>query len=328
MPFWFTLFLFTLSFVATALLAPKPKLQNAKAGSFKDSSFPITKEGTPVTLFWGTVRLRGPNVLWYGDFYTQAMTQKVKTGLFSSKRVITGYRYFLGMHLGLGLYCPFSAGASFRKIWADDKLLWSGDVAPGPAGEPIYIGQGSAFGGKDRGGGFRGTIRLYSGTFAQTTSSYLLSKLSPQSIVPAYRGLVHAVLERCEVGEQPQVRPLSFEVSMIPEGLGFGAIGDDANPVEILYDILRSDWGRLGIDPALIDTDSFSDGAQVCENEGNGMSIALASPGDASDAIEEILTQIDAILFEEPSTRKITLYTIQEKMNTTTKPLLRKTCPT
>jgi hypothetical protein len=312
MPFWFTLFLFTLSFVATALLAPKPKLQNAKAGSFKDSSFPITKEGTPVTLFWGTVRLRGPNVLWYGDFYTQAMTQKVKTGLFSSKRVITGYRYFLGMHLGLGLYCPFSAGASFRKIWADDKLLWSGDVAPGPAGEPIYIGQGSAFGGKDRGGGFRGTIRLYSGTFAQTTSSYLLSKLSPQSIVPAYRGLVHAVLERCEVGEQPQVRPLSFEVSMIPEGLGFGAIGDDANPVEILYDILRSDWGRLGIDPALIDTDSFSDGAQVCENEGNGMSIALASPGDASDAIEEILTQIDAILFEEPSTRKITLKMIRD----------------
>jgi hypothetical protein len=312
MPFWFTLFLFALSFVATALLAPKPKLQNAKAGKFSDSSFPITKEGTPVTLFWGRLRLRGPNVLWYGDYYTKAMTQKVKTGLFSSKRVTTGYKYSLGMHLGLGLYCPFSSGAVFKKIWADDKLLWSGDVAPGSAGHAIYINKGSIFGGKDRGGGFRGTIRLYSGTFAQTTSPYLLSKLSPQSIVPAYRGLVYAVLERCEVGEQPQVKPLSFEVSMIPEGLGFGAIGDDANPVEILYDLLRSDWGRLGIDPALIDTDSFSDGAQVCEDEGNGMSIALATPDNAKDAIEEILTQIDAILFEEPSTRKITLKMIRD----------------
>lgn len=39
MPFWVTLALFAFSFIATALLAPKPNIENAKPGTLGDFNF-------------------------------------------------------------------------------------------------------------------------------------------------------------------------------------------------------------------------------------------------------------------------------------------------
>jgi hypothetical protein len=56
-------------------------------------------EGRPIPIVWGTCKLQGPMVAWYGDLTVSAMKKKVKTGIFSSEKVTTGYKYYLGMQL-------------------------------------------------------------------------------------------------------------------------------------------------------------------------------------------------------------------------------------
>ena len=103
MPFWLTLALFAISFIATALLAPKPNIENAKPGQLGDFRFPRNDEGAPVPIFWGRVRLRGGNTLFYGNLRAEAIREKVKTGLFSSKRVTVGHTYSLTINMAFGL---------------------------------------------------------------------------------------------------------------------------------------------------------------------------------------------------------------------------------
>ena len=58
------------SLVLTAIpyvLAPKPKTTPPKAAGLDDFSLPTAEEGRPIPVVFGTVLLRGPNVVWAGD---------------------------------------------------------------------------------------------------------------------------------------------------------------------------------------------------------------------------------------------------------------------
>lgn len=100
---WFTLALFAVSFIAVALLAPKPEIEDARAQDLDPNSFPRATEDSPVPLVLGCVRQRAPNTLWYGGFRAEAQKERVKTGIFSSKKVTTGYKYYLTFDLGICL---------------------------------------------------------------------------------------------------------------------------------------------------------------------------------------------------------------------------------
>jgi hypothetical protein len=80
-------------FVLAELLRPKPNIENAKPAGLGDFQFPTATEGRPVPILWGTVRQKGPNVVWYGDFEQVPMVVEVKTGLFSKEDQITGFKY-------------------------------------------------------------------------------------------------------------------------------------------------------------------------------------------------------------------------------------------
>ncbi len=60
---WFTIALFFVSFLVTALLAPKPDIENARAGSLDDVQFPRATEDAPIPLVLGKIRLNAPNTL-------------------------------------------------------------------------------------------------------------------------------------------------------------------------------------------------------------------------------------------------------------------------
>jgi hypothetical protein len=310
MPFWFALILFVVSFVATALLAPKPNIENAKAAKLGDFRFPRSKEGEPVPLFWGRVRLRGPNTLWYGNLQSIPITKKIKTGIFSSKQIIVGFRYLLTIDMAFGLFS--GSGAVFKTIWLGEKEIWSGNVSVD--GTVVSVNLPELFGGLESGGGVIGDIALYTGSFTQAIDSHLQSVAPDSTLVPAYRGLVHAVFRDFEVGERPHVDPINIEVEQIPSALGLGAVGSDgdANPAEVLYDIFTFDWGRVDFSTTLINSASFTAAGTTLETEGNGISIKIESANDARDVIQEILQQIDGIIYEEPETREIFLKLIRE----------------
>ena len=58
------------SLVLTAIsyvLAPRPKTTPPKAAGLDDLTLPTAEEGRPIPVVFGTVLLRGANVVWAGD---------------------------------------------------------------------------------------------------------------------------------------------------------------------------------------------------------------------------------------------------------------------
>ncbi len=65
------LVLMVASYVLTSLTM---KTQNAKPAALEDWDFPQSEEGTTQTVIFGDVWLKGPFILWYGDYETIKIT--------------------------------------------------------------------------------------------------------------------------------------------------------------------------------------------------------------------------------------------------------------
>ena len=74
MNFVFQLVLLVVSYFVSAALAPKPP--KPKPAALEDFDIPVAEQGRPVPVVFGTVQITGPNVLWYGDLRTTAITEK------------------------------------------------------------------------------------------------------------------------------------------------------------------------------------------------------------------------------------------------------------
>jgi hypothetical protein len=307
---WFTLALFAASFFLSALLTPKPQIEDARAGKLGDLKFPRVDEGAPVPMIFGRVRMRAPNVIWYGNFKSSAQKEKVKTGLFSSKKVVTGYKYFVGFDLALAL----GENTRLHKIWVEKKTLWNSGGGSGLGTTTLYINKPGIFGGSKKGGGMQGWAEYYAGDVPQSPSSHLESYLGED--VPGYPGVAHIYFRQLYVGTSPSIRPLSFEISRYPDNLSLGAgvidVGQDINPMAIIYDLITDPWGGVNVDPSVIDTTSFTAIAATLATEGNGMSMMIQSPNDVEGVVEEVLRQIDGILYQDPVTGKVNIRLIRD----------------
>ena len=74
MNFVFQLALLVISYFVSAALAPKPP--KPKPAALEDFDIPVAEQGRPVPVVFGTVLITSPNVLWYGDLRTTAITEK------------------------------------------------------------------------------------------------------------------------------------------------------------------------------------------------------------------------------------------------------------
>lgn len=165
--FWITLLIYAALFVASELLRPKPNIENARAQEVK---FPTASEARPVPLVWGTVRIDGPNVMWHGDVRQVPIYEKIKTGLFTSEKVVVGFQYKVGVQFGL---CRGPIDA-IEKVWVGQKEVFSGSKGDG---EVISVLEPEFFGGSgpSGSGGLAFDMRVFGGTTTQTASSYLNS---------------------------------------------------------------------------------------------------------------------------------------------------------
>ncbi len=308
---WFTLALFLVSFVITALLAPKPEFENARADELDPNNFPMASEDSPIPLVLGRVRLNAPNTLWYGDFESKAITEKVKTGLFSSKKVTVGYKYYLGLDMGLAL----GPGVVLREVYIDETLVWSGDTTGGTE-TVINISDSELFGGYKSGGGWGSTGKFYSGAFTQNVDTYVEGQVGSGN-VPAYNGMAHMVFEHAYIGESASLRKMAFVLECYTNSLDLpdsGTINDgvDMNPAEAIYQIMVDTWRGLGIAVSDIDLVALQTVGQVLWEEQNGVSILVTSESDGARLISEILRQIDGIMYQDPDSGKVTISLIRD----------------
>ena len=304
MGFFITLFLFALTTVLQEVLRPKPEFENARPANLGDFRFPTAQESRPVPLPWGTVKIDGPNVVWYGDLRQTPIRVKQKTGLFSSTRQTVGYRYNIGIQMSL---CLGEVGKLLR-IWVGDKELWTTGLT---GAGTISINEPDFLGGEDLGnGGIVGDFSFLTGSTSQTANSYLSSFQSFSGDTPAYRGFSYIVWEGGYIGNSTNIKPFKFEIQRIPDGLdlatahlGQNDTGDnvvntyDANPANVIYEILTDTRWGLGVSASNIDLDSFRTAGGTFATEGNGISMVVDSQKDALDILREIERQVDGVLY-------------------------------
>jgi len=298
------LILFAITMALSELLKPKPEIENARPAGLGEFQFPTATEGRVVPIVWGTVKQKGPNVIWYGDLRSTAITEKQKTGLFSSEKIVLGYRYRIGIQMAICRGGETPVG-NLLRIWVGDDELWSGNVSMD--GTAIDIDEPEFFGGDKQGaGGIVGTLRFHSGSRTQAVNTYLADGRQVISgATPAYRGTCNSVWEGGYIGNSENMKPWSFEIRRIPNGLSLGTpsvnSGNDANPMNVIYELLtNTEWG-LGQPAADIDAANFVAAADALLAEGNGFSMILDSRMDAQEFLRQIEQQIDGVIYMDRS---------------------------
>lgn len=142
-------------------------------------------------------------------------------------------------------------------------------------------------------GGSGCTLNIVGGVGFQSingvTPRYLRTCYLAPSVDPLY------------LGNSTSIRPWSFEVRRIPNPLALGAHalvnGADANPANVLVEILQNrEWG-LRQTIASVDAVSFADAGETLFDEGNGFSLLLDRKMQGSELIRLIEEQVDGVVF-------------------------------
>lgn len=325
MSFWRTALFAGLFFALLKRLAPKPDIEDAKRGGLGDFKFPTATEGRSVPLVWGTVRIDGPNVIWYGNLVQDAITEKIKTGMFSSHRIITGWEYSIGIQFALCRGPLTGSNDGFLGMWVGDDKVFTGVVT---ADNNIVISEPELFGGEDLGnGGFVGTWKFHAGASNQAVSTYLTGFQLEGGDTPAYLGTCYLAPANAPayIGNSTRIKPFKFEIRRIPNGLALTSGHElvnsvDCNPMAVLYEIMtNTDWG-LGYDVAKIDVANLRTAGDTLFDEGNGFSFVLDRPMEASELIRMLENQIDGVLFFNQSTAQWQMKLIRADYNPATVP--------
>lgn len=219
--------------------------------------------------------------------------------------ITVGYKYFLGIHMVL-CHGPVD---SIKKVIVDGKTAWSGNAIGGS----ITIAAEDLFGGEEREGGVSGTVDIMMGEATQAKNSYLQSKLGVS--IPAFRGVVSAVLNQVYVGLNPYLKPWAFRAQRIHQTTDGSVqwydakaqIGTDMNPAHIIRECLtNAQWG-LGYGPGDIDDPSFTAAADKLYTENMGISLLWDKSKDINDFIGVILSHIQGSLYISRSSGKFVL---------------------
>ena len=122
-----------------------------------------------------------------------------------SSKTTTGYKYYLGMHMVL-CHGPIDF---LYNIIVDDDEAWKGFNSGGR----ISISKAGLFGGESSEGGIVGEVDIAMGESTQLQNDYLKSKLGDN--VPAYRGVVSAILRKVYLGVNPYLKTWAFRAQRI-----------------------------------------------------------------------------------------------------------------
>ncbi|MGX4725968.1 phage tail protein [Pseudomonas sp. PGPR81] len=290
--------------VAMMFIGSKVKDDRKPAG-LEDFTFPTAAE-RPIQVLYGTRKLGGANVLWYGDLRSKEITKKVKSG-FSSKKMTIGYKYFMGVQLGI---CH-GPDVTLKEVWFDDDKAWSGQVTSGS----FTINKPDLFGGEESGGGVQGTVSFYNGGLIQKANAYL-QRVVGIDIVSGLRGVCYAVLEQFYIGNTETPAKVSFVCSRFPKSpagnISLEVIGNDANPAYVIHEFLTDKRFGASISASLVDLRTIEACAQTLQNEGYGVSGVVDSARQASAVIDDILKVINGSLVTDAATGQLKLKLARE----------------
>lgn len=229
------------------------------------------------------------------------------------KKVTVGYWYGLGFH---AVFCHGPVDA-VTEIIVGERTAWSGNVT---GNTDLPINNAKLFGGEEREGGVRGTMRIRMGGSSQAADSYLQSKLGAN--IPAFRRVLSLIWNGRWAANNPYIKPVSIRARRIPSVWypARAAIGTDANPAHIIYECLtNADWG-MGYPATDIDDASFTAAADTLYSESFGLSLLWSQETSIEDFVLDVLRHVDGVLYVHPRTGKFVLKLARDDYNPTTLP--------
>ena len=112
----------------------------------------------------------------------------------------------------------------------------------------------------------------------------------------------------------PAVPPIKVMAQRRPRGLpeATAMIGDDANVVHIIYEVMtNTDWG-MGTSTAEINVASFTAAAQTAFDEGIGISILWREQQYGEEFIAKMLDYVDGVIYTDPRDGLLTIKLIRK----------------
>jgi hypothetical protein len=276
----------------------------------------------------GNRLLKNPPILWWGDYGRTPVYEQVKIlfGLIK-KKFIKAWQYRYGLHLYLDWTLADSTALGLGNLYVNERFV--GFLATSVFGSASFSFDIPGFFGGDGDTG-QGGLKLVGTVYKpdiQTAGkdSYLVARLGN---TPSYREASHIVFHGISGtsggsywGNNPgQVQSIWVEVSKwlggasSPGALRFIDNGDgftDANPADVIYNLLTSKEMFAGISPDEIDNDvpfprgTLSDASFALYLEGLGISHIFDRSQPVEEMIAEVLRHIDGVIYTDLATGRI-----------------------
>lgn len=220
----------------------------------------------------------------------------------SGKKVTVGYKYFMGIHMGI------SRGPvnSIVAIEAGGKPVWSGNIT---SSGTVAINKPDLFGGEMKEGGIDGTLHVLMGGPEQTAPAPLVAMLGGD--VPGFRGMCTLFFDGMLSSMTPYIKPWKIRVRRSTAGWDGGAWYPEKalivlaggaihamNPAHIIYESLTNrQWSR-GMPRDRINDASFRAAADTLHSEGFGLCLRWTRQESVSSFIQTVLDHIGATLYQ------------------------------
>lgn len=116
------------------------------------------------------------------------------------------------------------------------------------------------------------------------------------------------------IGDTPNPPQFGFEISSYGQNVfgNFHGFNGDADPMEVLYDIITNDWGKVAFPTAQIDTASWQACSNTLKSEQHGYSRCHFDTEDAKRVVGDILAQLGGVMYQEPTNGKLVVKLIRK----------------
>jgi hypothetical protein len=267
-------------------IAAQKKPPDARAAGLDELEVPVAEDGRAIPVIFGRVRMKSPNVTWFGDMETRRIR---KRSGFSKTTV--GHKYYLKFQMAF-CHGPINKAGNplFGEKQINPSLAALFDLTLlRPSSYEIPFDDGNFFGGETRGGGASGILHIRAGWDDQMPAPQYKNGITDNN---AYRGVVTVDVYKngspggIWIGNSEQLRQITIDFERTTEGwdgeiwypekINIARDPDDYEPyndmnfAHIVYESLtNSKWG-MGGSRDQIDDASFRLCADKCYDEGLG----------------------------------------------------------
>lgn len=131
-----------------------------------------------------------------------------------SKEQTVGYRYYFGIHMGIGR----GPVDELHEVTVGDRTIWKGQIN---SNSSVEIDQYNLFGGEEKEGGVKGTLEVMMGGATQEACAGLKSMRG--NTLPGFRGVLSAFFNGLVCMNNPYPKSWKFRLNRTMEGWDGGA---------------------------------------------------------------------------------------------------------